>query len=146
MLAISLLTEVDRAEWEVLTRRYNGRFGTEVSDDGYERTWQRLVALEEIRGIAARLDGRIVGIAHYLFHTDVWRVSGCYMEDLFVAPGARRQGIATAMLKWVARDAEEHGVPYVHCSAELDNAEARALCDKVANFDGFIVHTYPMRP
>lgn len=78
-MSIGLLTEPDRDEWEGLTRSFHshwagrpGRPATEVDDDGYERTWQRLVDGEQIRGICARLDGKMVGIAHYLFHASVW--------------------------------------------------------------------------
>jgi hypothetical protein len=58
VIEIGLLTEDDRAEWEALTRRFNEHVGTEISDDLYERTWQRLVTRDEIRGIAARLEDR----------------------------------------------------------------------------------------
>ena len=39
---------------------------------------------EELHGLAARLDGRVVGIAHYIFHTSVWFDDVCYLADLFV--------------------------------------------------------------
>jgi GNAT superfamily N-acetyltransferase len=146
VVEISLLTEADRTAWKALTRRYIAHAGAEMSDDGYERTWQRLVARDEIRGIAAWLDDTMVGIAHYLFHASIWWAGRCYMADLFVAPEVRRQGIATAMLEWVARDAEEHDAPRFYWNTELDNAGARALYDKVANYKGFIVYSYRRDP
>lgn len=146
VVEISLLTEDDRAEWGVLARRYVAHSGGEMSDDRYVRTWERLVARDEIRGIAARLDGTMVGIAHYLFHASIWRESRCYMADLFVAPEVRRQGVATAMVRWVARDAEEHDAPRLYWNTELDNVGARALYDKVANYKGVIVYSYQRDP
>jgi GNAT superfamily N-acetyltransferase len=143
MVEISLLTESDRAGWEVLARGHHGHFGTEIGDDGYEQTWQRVLDGERTRGIGARLDGKMVAIAHYVFHAGIWGAGGrCYLADLFVDSEVRRRGIATAMIKWVARDAEEHGFPRLYWNT-LDNAPARALYDKVADFHkGLIYYAY----
>jgi GNAT superfamily N-acetyltransferase len=149
VLTIGPLTEHDRAEWERLARRFHahfagrpGRPAWEIDDDGYARTWQRVLDGDPVRGICARLDGRMVGIAHYLFHASVWSVGRCYLADLFVDPDARRRGVATAMIEWVARDAEEHGAPRLYWNTEVDDAGARALYDRIAEFKGHIVYTY----
>ncbi|WP_117666424.1 GNAT family N-acetyltransferase [Micromonospora sp. MW-13] len=139
MVEISPLTGSDRANWEVLARGQNAYFGTEISDDGYEQTWQRLLDGEQRRGIAARLDGKMVGIAHYVFHAAIWGVGRCYLADLFVDPEVRRRGVATAMLKWMAWDAEEHGAPRLYWNT-LDDSPARALYDKVATFHEGLIH------
>jgi GNAT superfamily N-acetyltransferase len=142
VVEISLLTESDRAEWEVLARGHHAHFGTEMGDDSYERTWRRLLDVEQVRGIVARLEGKAVGVAHYLFHASIWYVGKCYLADLFVDPEVRRRGVATAMIEWVASDAEEHGAPGLYWNT-LDDAPARALYDKVARFHrGLILYTY----
>src|SRR3569833_92421 len=143
MVEISPLTESDRAGWEALARGHHAHFGTEIDDEGYEQTWQRVLAGEQTRGIAARLDGRMVGIAHYVFHASIWRAGGrCYLADLFVDPKVRRRGIAMAMIKRVARAAEEHGFPRLYWNT-LAGTPARALYDKVANFQkGLIYYAY----
>jgi GNAT superfamily N-acetyltransferase len=143
MVEISPLTGSDRAEWEVLARGHHAHFGTEVTDDGYERTWQRLLAGEQRRGIAGRLDGQMVAVAHYVFHASIWGTGGrCYLADLFVNPEVRRRGVATEMIKWVAKDAEEHGAPRLYWNT-LDDSPARALYDKVATFHkGLIYYAY----
>lgn len=142
MVEISSLTEADRAEWEVLARGHHAHFGTEMGADSYERTWRRLLDVEEVRGIVARLEGRAVGVAHYLFHASVWYVGKCYLADLFVDPEVRRRGVASAMIEWVASDAKEHGAPGLYWNT-LDDAPARALYDKVAKFHrGLILYTY----
>jgi GNAT superfamily N-acetyltransferase len=95
----------------VLARGHHAHFGTEIGDDGYEQTWQRVLDGEQTHGIAARLDGKMVGIAHYVFHASIWRAGGrCYLADLFVDPEVRRRGIATAMIKWVALLARERDI------------------------------------
>ncbi|MEU5785333.1 GNAT family N-acetyltransferase [Micromonospora lupini] len=148
VLTIGPLTEPDRDEWEGLTRSFHahwagrpGRPAIEVDDDGYERTWRRLVNGEQIRGVCARLDGTMVGIAHYLFHASVWGAGRCYLAELFVDPQVRRQGVATAMIEWVAKDGDEHGAPRLYWNTEID-ADARALYDKLAVYRGYIVYNY----
>jgi GNAT superfamily N-acetyltransferase len=139
MVEISFLAESDRASWELLARGKDAYFAVERGDDAYERTWRRLLDDDRIRGVAARLDGRMVGIAHYLFHASVWYAGKCYLADLFVDPEVRRRGVATAVIEWVARDAEAHGFPGLYWNT-LEDAPARALYDKVGKLHKGLIH------
>jgi len=60
---IDFLTEADRDRWEVLARGKDAYFDTSRTDEDYERTWWRLLDGGQTRGIAAWLDGAMVGIA-----------------------------------------------------------------------------------
>ncbi|MGV9297373.1 MULTISPECIES: GNAT family N-acetyltransferase [Amycolatopsis] len=141
-MQISFLTESDRGDWETLARGKDAYFDVERADESYDRTWRRLLDDDRIRGIAAKLDGAMVGIAHYLFHASIWYSGKCYLADLFVSENVRRKGVATALIEWVARDAEEHGFPSLYWNT-LEDAPARALYDRVGKFhDGFILYTY----
>jgi GNAT superfamily N-acetyltransferase len=145
MVEISPLSGADRAGWEALARGHHAHSGTGVDDEDYERTWRNLLAGGQRRGIAARLDGRMVGIAHYVFHAGIWGAGRCYLADLFVDPGVRRRGVATALIAWVARDAEEHRAPRLYWNA-VDDPPARALYDKVAELqEGVVVYSYRRR-
>ncbi|GAB3711625.1 GNAT family N-acetyltransferase [Amycolatopsis oliviviridis] len=143
MVEISFLTGSDRTRWEVLARGHDAHGGVERGDEAYERTWQRLLGGgEQAIGIGARLDGRLVGIAHYVFHAGIWGNARCYLADLFVDAEVRRRGVATAMIEWVARDAERNGFPRLYWNTPADSP-ARALYDKVAKIsEGLVVYTY----
>ncbi|MEV0825763.1 GNAT family N-acetyltransferase [Nonomuraea rubra] len=139
MMEIDFLAGPDRARWESLARGKDAYFEVERGDDDYERTWRRLLDDDRIRGIAARLDGELVGIAHYLFHASVWYAGKCYLADLFVDAEVRRRGVATAMIEWVARDAKEHGFPSLYWNT-LEDAPARALYDKIGRHHQGLIH------
>ncbi|MFI6047317.1 GNAT family N-acetyltransferase [Nocardia sp. NPDC051321] len=139
---ISLLTGSDRACWETLARGKDAYFEVERGDADYERTWRRLLDDEQLRGIAARVDGKMVAIAHYVFHASVWYSKKCYLADLFVDAEVRRRGVATAVINWVAQDAKEHDYPGLYWNT-LEDAPARALYDKIGKFrKGLIQYTY----
>lgn len=109
MIAIGTLREEDRADWEVLARGYKAFYRTAVPDQGYEQAWQRLRRGTEVHGIGAWSDGKLVGIAHYLFHATLWMEDSCYLQDLFVDEAARGQGVARKLIEEVADASRERG-------------------------------------
>jgi GNAT superfamily N-acetyltransferase len=133
-----------RARWEVLARGYKNFYETEHADEEYERAWQRLLAGEDIHGLGAEVDGRLAGIAHYLFHKSVWAERFCYLQDLFVDPGLRGRGVARALIEAVAAEARERRATRYYWQTRENNAAARALYDRVAKFNGFIRYDYPL--
>ncbi|QUQ69479.1 GNAT family N-acetyltransferase [Kutzneria sp. CA-103260] len=139
MIEVSPLRSEDRARWEALARGYKRFYRTEVSDEGYERTWQRLLRAEDVFGSAARLgDGQVIGIVHYLFQANPWAPASCYLQDLFVDEAARGHGAARAMIEHVAGVARDRGAARLYWHTQQDNEPARALYDKMAAFRGFI--------
>lgn len=144
MLVIARLLPEDRQRWEVLARGYKDFYRTSESDETYEETWQRLMGGDELHGLGARLDGELVGIAHHLFHANVWSPGACYLQDLYVDEAARGRGAARALIEHVAQAARERGVPRLYWNTMQDNSAARALYDEVARFRGFVVYEYPL--
>lgn len=144
MIEVSPLVPADRAAWEVLARGYKRFYRTEVPDEGYEATWQRVLRDQELHAIGARLDGQLVGIAHYLLHPTFWLADVCYLQDLFVAEAARGQGAASALIERVAQAARDLGASRLYWTTKQDNARARSLYDKVARFHGFIRYDYAL--
>ncbi|MCP3800635.1 GNAT family N-acetyltransferase [Allokutzneria sp. A3M-2-11 16] len=140
MMEIAPLVPADRERWEVLARRYKDFYKTVESDEGYDRTWQRLLDGRDVHGIAAHVDGRLVGIAHFLFHSTVWMDDSCYLQDLFVDEAARGHGVARALIERVEEAARDRECPRLYWQTHQDNATARALYDKVATFGGMIVY------
>ncbi|MFC5740431.1 GNAT family N-acetyltransferase [Dyella tabacisoli] len=144
MIEIAPLSPPDQSGWEVLARGYKDFYQTFVPDSGYQDTWQRLMQNRELHGFGAYLDGKLVGIAHILFHTTVWVGEYCYLQDLFVDERARGQGAARALIDHVAAIARKRGAARLYWTTKQDNKTARALYDNLASFNGFIRYDYPL--
>jgi GNAT superfamily N-acetyltransferase len=143
-IEIAPLRDVDRAAWEPLARGYMAFYKIELPDSRYEETWRLLIADERIHGLAAWLDGRMAGIAHYFLHTQTWSSDICYLQDLFTAEDMRGRGVATALIEAVAEAARARGAVKYYWMTKEDNYTARALYDRVASFKGFIRYDYLM--
>ena len=144
MIEIGPLRPGDRGTWEVLARGYKAFYRDPMPDEAYEATWQRLTAGPELYGLGGRLDGTLVGIAHYFFHPAFWSGEACYLQDLFVDEAARGRGVARALIERVAEAARERGADRYYWHTQESNARARVLYDKVARFTGFIRYVYPL--
>lgn len=141
-LELRPLRPEDRAGWEPLARGYKAFYSTEHPAEVYDATWTRLLAGREVAGLAALHDGRLLGIAHYFFHTSVWTGEACYLQDLFVDEAARGRGVARALIEAAAERARARGATRYYWLTHVDNARARALYDKLAGHRGMIRYDY----
>ena len=144
MIEVGSLQAGDRDAWEGLARGYKAFYRDWIPDEAYEATWRRLRHGTELHGLGARLDGHLIGIAHYFFHAAFWGGDACYLQDLFVAEQARGAGAGRALIDQVAQAARDHGATRYYWHTQQDNTTARALYDQVAQFNGFIRYVYPL--
>ena len=141
---IAPLRPQDRPAWEPLARGYKAFYNTPTTDAEYDTAWGRLLAQDGVQGLAAFVDGQLVGIAHYLFHTSTWAASNCYLQDLFTLPAARGKGVARALIEAVAAAARARGAARYYWLTQEHNAVARVLYNQVARYVGFIRYDYPL--
>jgi len=111
-------------------------------------TWKRFLdPAESVHGLVAVSGNEIVGLAHYLFHRSTSRLTDvCYLQDLFTAPAMRGRGIATQLIEAVYDLARKAGATRVYWQTQETNQTARAVYDKLATHNGFIVYTQEIRP
>lgn len=131
----------DHAEWRRLWTAYLEFYKTKVPEQVYETSWQRLFTEGEFepRGFIALVDGKPVGLVHYLYHRSMWSLEGnCYLQDLFTDASARGKGVGAALIEAVRQAAAERGVTNVYWMTEETNDTARALYDRVSRRTGFI--------
>lgn len=126
----------DENAWLRIFQDYIAFYESELSQDQYALTWARLNSNFPIHGLVAVSDGEIVGIAHYLFRPSTWSAEPfCYLEDLYVDPGARNLGVGRGLIAEVERIARATGSPRLYWTTSPDNRTARALYDQVAVTD-----------
>jgi len=96
-----------------------------------------------MQALVAQSQGRLLGLAHVLDHRSTTRVEAVrYLQDLYTAQDARRQGVARALIEHVYADARAAGIRRVYWHTHADNRTARRLYDRVAAHAGFIMYAH----
>ncbi len=127
------ITAADKDRWLELFKEYIVFYKSKLSDDQFELTWQRLNSGFNITGLLAELDGKVVGLTHFIFRPSTWEVEDfCYLEDLYVDPKVRGGGVGRALIKAVEEIATAKGSKRLYWTTAPDNETARKLYDKVA--------------
>ena len=142
-LKIRPLGREDNNEWRQLWTAYLDFYGVTLAEEVYETSFERLLAdaSGEYQGLVAELDGKLVGLAHFLFHRFMWSVEDtCYLMDLFCAPEHRGSGVGRALIEAVHAEAATAGIPTTYWMTEEHNYPGRKLYDKVAKKTALIVY------
>jgi GNAT superfamily N-acetyltransferase len=138
----------DFAAWKVLWDGYNAFYGREgataLADTTTRATWRRLLEPTlPICCLVAERNGRIVGIAHYIFHLSTTHIeSVCYLSDLFTSVDVRGEGIGRALIEAVYEKAKQENCGRVYWQTHEANSTARRLYDQVAEHAGFLIYRH----
>jgi GNAT superfamily N-acetyltransferase len=139
MISVGRLEARDRAAWEGLFVGYRAFYGRpNWPCENYDEAWSRFEQDDRIHARGARVDGRLVGIVHFLVHASTTSADVCYLQDLFTAPAARGKGVARALIAEVEHWAWERGCARLYWHTQSSNENARRLYDQVAENRGFI--------
>ena len=138
---IGRLGPADRESWQRLFAGYNEFYGRTMPDEFFDHSWAEFSADDRIHALGARVDGALVGIAHFLTHASTTSADSCYLQDLFTAPEARGRGVARALIAAVTEWATANNCSRVYWATQESNTTARRLYDQVAENRGFILYT-----
>lgn len=136
----------DYPQWRPLWDGYNafyGRAGSLMLPEVITAsTWARFFdAAEPVHALVADDGGRVVGLAHHLYHRSTTRLHDvCYLQDLFVDERQRGKGVGRALITAVYAAARAAGCGRVYWQTKTDNHAGRALYDQVAQHNGFVVY------
>jgi len=123
----------DKERWLELFKAYIVFYESELTEEQFELTWQRIHSDFNMYGLVAEQDGKIIGIAHYLYRPSTWAAKDfCYLEDLFVDPSVRGTGAGRALNEALDVIAKAAGSERLYWTTAPDNTTARRLYDKVA--------------
>lgn len=149
-LTIRPVAPADHPQWRPLWDGYNAFYGrsgaTALSEEITRATWARFFdTAEPVHAFVAEASGRLVGLAHYLFHRSTTRLHDvCYLQDLFTAEVARGRGVGRQLIGAVYGAARAAGSSRVYWQTQTTNLAGRALYDKVAQHLGFIVYSHEL--
>ena len=137
------LQENDRAAWNRLWDGYLTFYKTELTLEQSELTWSRLLDPEfEMHALVVEVEGKLAAIAHYSFTHSSWSVAqDIYLEDLFVDPSMRGQGLGRVLIEALGELGAEMGSENVWWQTHKDNATARRLYDSVGELSEFVKYT-----
>jgi GNAT superfamily N-acetyltransferase len=139
-LRIEPLNTGHRVAWDTLWRAYLDFYESTLPAAQFDLTWSRLLDPQEpVHGWLAALDGQPVGLAHGIVHRSCWTPDNyLYLQDLYVAPQTRGQGVGAALIQHLMDRCPELNCNRVHWLTQADNTAARALYDRVAHATGFV--------
>ena len=138
--------------WTRLFRGYAAFYERETSDDHQQQIWSWIHERSWVEAlVAVPVDdaGDEVGEPQGLAHLREWvrPLRGAvfsYLDDLFVEPAFRGQGVVDALFAEINRLALERSWPAVRWTTADDNYRARAVYDQIATRTTWI--TYDMTP
>ncbi|MEO0357574.1 MAG: GNAT family N-acetyltransferase [Pseudomonadota bacterium] len=140
-LTIRSLQAADRAGWTELWRAYLAFYGTERPEAVYDLTFARNMNPdhEAQHCLVAAHQGRLVGLAHIIYHPHNWQAEDiCYLQDLYADPSVRGQGVGRALIEAVYAAADKAGCPNVYWTTQEFNYQGRMLYDRVGTKTPFI--------
>lgn len=142
MTAIQIrpVSQQDHAAWLPLWQAYLTFYKAELPDAVSASTWQRFLdPAEPTNAALAWLDGKAVGMVHFIYHRSNWSVANaCYLQDLLVDPGQRGTGIGRLLIEHVYATAKANNCDKVHWLTHETNATAIQLYERIAERPGYI--------
>ena len=132
----------DKAAWLPLFKDYIAFYNATLPEVVMELTWQRLMSGAEgfhLGLVAVEENDSPIGLAHVLFHRSTWSPTWyCYLEDLFVDPARRGNGVGRALIDAVYTEADARQCTRTYWTTQEFNYPARGLYDRVATKSAFI--------
>jgi GNAT superfamily N-acetyltransferase len=114
-----------------LIAAYQRFYEVEEIDDERNRTFfRRFLAPSEDGLLLGAQEGEFLGYACLYWHfSSTEACESVLMNDLFVTPDARGEGVGRGLIEAAVEVARERGVPFVEWSTAPDNETAQRLYD-----------------
>lgn len=137
---IRMACDADFAQWLPLWQGYQTFYKTQIAEAVTANTWARFLnPAEPMHCAVAEVDGKLVGMVHYIFHRSCWTAGDyVYLQDLFAAPAARGKGVGRALIEHVYAKAARAQASRVWWLTHESNSQAMLLYDRIAEKSGFV--------
>ena len=140
-LLLRALKPTDKPQWLELWAGYLTFYEHELPPEQTELSWQRLLgSTDGLNALVAEQAGQLVGLAHYFWTPSTWQQNqDLYLEDLFVSPTLRGQGVGKKIIEELIRICKDAGGSKVHWQTHHTNETAIALYEKLGKQSEVIV-------
>jgi ribosomal protein S18 acetylase RimI-like enzyme len=124
-------TTDDAAEAAALMHRFSTEYDEDIDDaDVLERRYREQLGKEDFALILASESG--VGFAQLRYKDQIYSdAADAYLEELYVVPDRRGEGLGQALLEAAMEEAREHGADHIDLGTSTDDTAARALYEKL---------------
>ena len=144
MIRVEPLTKQDTVGWRQLWRM---NVGTTLEKPVLDHTEQLLLSdASPLFGLVAKTaEGEVIGLLHGVVHPVAGSLNPvCYMQDLFVHPARRRQGIATQLIDALTAKGRADKWDRIYWLTERGNTSAQALYNARSVSLDFSFHILPI--
>lgn len=139
-MIIRAATPADEQAWRGLWQGFLDYYDVNLALQITDFTWKRL--MDPASPLKARLAVQgetVLGFAIHQHHPSTWVMGDdCYLEDLFVSPDARGQGVGRALIADLQDYARAKGWQRLYWNTDETNETARRLYDSITSSDGHI--------
>jgi GNAT superfamily N-acetyltransferase len=130
----------DEDSWRKLWQGFLDYYAVDLPKATTDFTWTRLMdPSSSLKARIAFCDGAAAGFAIHQHHPSTWVMGDdCYLEDLFVDPDRRGQGVGRALIEDLIAHARGKGWKRLYWNTNAENQVARALYDQFVADDGHV--------
>ncbi|OZI30683.1 GNAT family N-acetyltransferase [Bordetella genomosp. 10] len=135
------IAAADRARWQELFDAYTRFYEREPDAAVSNHAWARIMdPASPVHAIVAECSEHgVIGIANYILHDNTWTLTPvCYLQDLFVDPKIRAQGVGQQLIDWLVAKMKSENWSRLYWNTKENNYRARGLYDKYTPHSGFL--------
>jgi GNAT superfamily N-acetyltransferase len=139
-MIIRWATPQDEAAFRLLWQGFLDYYDVNLAAEVTDFTWKRLIGDDSPLSLRLACEGeQVLGFAIHHTHPSTWVMGDdCYLEDLFVAQGARGKGVGRALIDDLIVLARAKGCKRLYWNTDKDNTTAQHLYNSYTKDDGHI--------
>jgi len=133
---VTALEKSDRDQWEKLYRGYADFYQVPMNEEILNCVWEWVFDTQKpfFALVVKDEKGAAVGFMHFCEMASPLRGANVgYLNDLFIAPNCRGNGVVDLMFGHLKKATKEQGWPFMRWVTADNNYRARAVYDRVSN-------------